>query len=193
MQPTWFPTPSPPPLPSFFFFFQWFETTAALLPSLPLSNSLFSYCRPRFSLLCFFFVFFSFWSGGGGLKCCITKDGVLKRCLLLPRLSPCFLSHSPCSPGTDYQKQCQSFFTPAASGGGGGGWGGGGWEELELALMLASGLWSTQLRGIRSTVHLAAALQWNNIPWPTNLHLSSSPLCLGRCFTRNLVKLQMKP
>lgn len=49
-------------------------------------------------------------------------------------------------------------------------------EELELALMLASGLWSTQLRGIRSTVHLSAALQWNNIPCPTNLRLFSSPL-----------------
>lgn len=32
-------------------------------------------------------------------------------------------------------------------------------DELELALMLASGLWSTQLRGIRSTLHLCAALQ----------------------------------
>lgn len=49
-------------------------------------------------------------------------------------------------------------------------------EELELALMLASGLWSTQLRGIRSTVHLSAELQWNNIPCPTNLHLYPSPL-----------------
>lgn len=74
-------------------------------------------------------------------------------------------------------RRCQSFFTPAASGWGGRGGGRGlfAGEELELALMLASGLWSTQLRGIRSTVHLSAALQWNNISCPTNLHPSSSP------------------
>lgn len=73
-------------------------------------------------------------------------------------------------------RRCQSFFTPAASGEWGRGGGGGGCFQLELALMLVSGLWSTQLSGIRATVHLSAALQWNNIPCPTNLHLSSSHL-----------------
>lgn len=70
-------------------------------------------------------------------------------------------------------------------------------EQLELALLLASGLWSTQLRGIRSSEHLSAALQRNNIPCPTNLHLPSShsvSASSGKIFkTFSLIKSTLTP